>query len=73
MSLEPSAWTAEEDLLGFFGPDSITWRVHADPTFTIGGLRALLLQALHPLAMAAASAGGAVGATPTFNFMSASS
>ena len=47
----PSDWTAEEDLLGFFGPDSITWRVHADPSFSVGGLRALLLQALHPVAM----------------------
>ncbi len=49
----PSArdWTPEEDLLGFFGPDSVTWRVHADPVYSIGGLRALLLQALHPVAM----------------------
>ncbi|MGZ4547887.1 MAG: oxygenase MpaB family protein [Blastococcus sp.] len=46
-----SAWTADEDRLGFFGPDSVTWRVHADPTFSVGGLRALLLQALHPVAM----------------------
>ena len=44
-------WTAEEDRLGFFGPDSVTWRVHADPTFSVGGLRALLQQALHPVAM----------------------
>jgi uncharacterized protein (DUF2236 family) len=43
--------TAEEELLGFFGPDSVTWRVHSDPTFSVGGLRALLLQALHPVAM----------------------
>jgi uncharacterized protein (DUF2236 family) len=47
----PSGWTAEEDLLGFFGPDSVTWRVHSDPSFSVGGLRALLLQALHPVAM----------------------
>jgi uncharacterized protein (DUF2236 family) len=47
----PSGWTAEEDLVGFFGPDSVTWRVHSDPTFSVGGLRALLLQALHPVAM----------------------
>jgi uncharacterized protein (DUF2236 family) len=47
----PADWTAEEDLLGFFGPESVTWRVHVDPTFSIGGLRALLLQALHPVAM----------------------
>jgi uncharacterized protein (DUF2236 family) len=37
---------------GLFGPDSVTWRVHADPVMAIGGLRALHLQALHPLAMA---------------------
>jgi uncharacterized protein (DUF2236 family) len=49
----PSArdWSAEEDLLGFFGPDSVTWKVHADPVYGVGGLRALLLQALHPVAM----------------------
>src|SRR4051794_26312991 len=43
--------TAEQDRLGFFGPDSLTWRVHADPASSVGGLRALLLQALHPVAM----------------------
>lgn len=37
---------------GFFGPDSVTWRVHADSAMFIGGLRALLLQTMHPLAMA---------------------
>ncbi len=38
--------------LGYFGPESVTWRVHADPVMWVGGLRALFLQALHPLAMA---------------------
>lgn len=37
---------------GLFGPDSVTWRIHADRSMLIGGLRALLLQVLHPLAMA---------------------
>ena len=37
---------------GLFGPESVTWRIHADPVMGIGGLRALHLQALHPLAMA---------------------
>src|SRR5450432_2306910 len=37
---------------GFFGPDSVTWRISADLAGPIGGLRALLMQALHPLAMA---------------------
>lgn len=36
---------------GLYGPGSITWRVHADPTMALAGLRALLLQACHPLAM----------------------
>lgn len=39
------------DDLGYFGPQSITWRVHREPLSLIGGLRALLLQALHPEAM----------------------
>src|SRR5438270_59415 len=37
---------------GMFGPDSVTWRLHSDPSMLIGGMRALLVQALHPLAMA---------------------
>lgn len=36
-----------------FGPGSMTWRVHSDQVFAIGGMRALIMQALHPLAMAA--------------------
>jgi uncharacterized protein (DUF2236 family) len=42
----------EPDDAGLFGPASITWRIHADPVMGLGGLRALHLQALHPLAMA---------------------
>jgi len=37
---------------GWFGPDSMAWRVHADLGTLIGGLRSLLYQTLHPLAMA---------------------
>lgn len=36
---------------GLFGPASVSWRVHADPLMPVAGLRALLLQALHPVAM----------------------
>lgn len=43
--------TIEEDP-GLFGPDSATWEVHGDPSMIIGGVRALLLQTMHPLAMA---------------------
>jgi uncharacterized protein (DUF2236 family) len=37
---------------GLFGPDSVTWRVNADPSLVIGGLTALMLQALHPAVLA---------------------
>ena len=37
---------------GFFGPASVTWRLGTDLSGPVAGLRALLLQALHPLAMA---------------------
>jgi uncharacterized protein (DUF2236 family) len=37
---------------GFFGPGSVTWRLHTDLSAPVSGLRSLLLQALHPLAMA---------------------
>src|SRR3984957_7020083 len=37
---------------GYFGPASVTWRVAGDLSGPIAGLRALLIQALHPLAMA---------------------
>ncbi|MCX3060060.1 oxygenase MpaB family protein [Streptomyces beihaiensis] len=36
---------------GLFGPDSVTWQVHADPMMWIAGVRALYLQALHPRAV----------------------
>jgi uncharacterized protein (DUF2236 family) len=41
------------DDLGYFGPNSVTWRVLADPAAGVGGIRALFLQALYPRAMAA--------------------
>jgi len=39
---------------GLFGPGSVTWQLHADPGMWFAGVRALYLQALHPLAMRAA-------------------
>ena len=36
----------------WFGPQDAIWRVHADASMFVGGIRALLLQSLHPLAMA---------------------
>jgi uncharacterized protein (DUF2236 family) len=37
---------------GYFGPGSATWAVHGALPTLVGGIRALLLQALHPGAMA---------------------
>ncbi len=38
---------------GYFGPDSVTWRVHSDPIASlVGGLRSLIIQALDPRTMA---------------------
>jgi len=37
---------------GFFGPASVTWRVSGDLAAPVAGLRSLLMQALHPAAMA---------------------
>src|SRR3954447_3834887 len=46
-----SAIGADDDA-GLFGPDSVTWRVHAEPILWLAGFRALLLQTLHPRALA---------------------
>ena len=37
---------------GLFGPRSLVWRVHRDRSFPLAGMRSLMVQALHPLAMA---------------------
>lgn len=39
------------DEVGLFGPDSVTWQLHADPVMWVAGVRALYLQALHPRAV----------------------
>jgi uncharacterized protein (DUF2236 family) len=53
---------------GFFGPASVTWRVHSDLSAPVSGLRALLLQALHPLAMAGVDQHSAWRADPGDRF-----
>ncbi len=37
---------------GLFGPRSVVWRVHRDRSFPLAAVRSLMVQALHPLAMA---------------------
>jgi len=37
---------------GLFGPRSMVWRVNRDRSFALAGMRSLMVQALHPLAMA---------------------
>lgn len=45
----------ESSDLGLFGPNSVIWQVHASSAGWVGGIRALLLQALEPRAMAGVS------------------
>lgn len=40
---------------GLFGPHSVAWRLHTNRSLIVGGIRALLVQALEPRAMAAVS------------------
>lgn len=50
---EPSAVSSvPSDDDGLFGPGSVTWRVHGHMSALVGGIRSLLVQTLHPLAMA---------------------
>jgi uncharacterized protein (DUF2236 family) len=37
-----------DPVAGFFGPDSVTWRINRDSVTYVGGLRALLMQVAHP-------------------------
>nr|WP_209707042.1 oxygenase MpaB family protein [Leucobacter exalbidus] len=37
--------------VGYFGPDSISWRLFSDPASKLGGVAALLLQSLNPMMM----------------------
>ena len=49
----PVAFLAPKGDRGLFGPESIAWKVHADfISMMIGGISSLVLQALHPQALA---------------------
>lgn len=47
--LAPAPW--DDDDPAFIAPDSPVRTVHADPAMFVGGVRALLFQTLHPVAM----------------------
>ena len=47
-----SAVPDQPEDVGFYGPRSVTWRLAADLSAQVAGLRSVLMQALHPLAMA---------------------
>ena len=52
---DPTSYQPTADEMGdpgWFGPDSVAWRVHADHSLLIAGIAAFTLQALHPMAMA---------------------
>jgi uncharacterized protein (DUF2236 family) len=49
----PVAFLTPKGDKGLFGPESIAWKVHADfISMMIGGISSLILQALHPQALA---------------------
>jgi uncharacterized protein (DUF2236 family) len=50
-SLNMDILSSSFDPRGLFMPNSVTWRIHSDPSMAVGGIRALLQQALHPDAM----------------------
>jgi uncharacterized protein (DUF2236 family) len=56
--------TDPADDLGLFGPDSVTWRVHAEPIMLLAGLRSLYFQGLHPRAMAGMAQNSAYKSDP---------
>lgn len=55
LAMDPSRFEPKPEDMGdpgWFGPNSVAWQVHADPSLLIAGIAAFTLQSLHPLAMA---------------------
>ncbi len=50
-AMDPATMASADDH-GLFGPDSVTWKINGDIAILVGGLRSLIYQTLHPLAMA---------------------
>lgn len=44
--------SAYEELVGYFGPESVTWRIAGESALLLGGGRAVLMQLAHPLVAA---------------------
>jgi uncharacterized protein (DUF2236 family) len=49
---QPTDPTIDAGDPGWFGPQSVAWRVHSDISLLVAGIAAFALQSLHPLAMA---------------------
>lgn len=62
MPASPLDAPREDD--GYFGPDSVSWRVFADPSSRLGGMAGLLLQALNPNMMRLFDAASATYSDP---------
>ncbi|HEX2576311.1 MAG TPA: oxygenase MpaB family protein [Aquihabitans sp.] len=55
LGVDPATYQPKPEEMGdpgWFGPDSVAWRVHADHSLLVAGIAAFTLQTLHPLAMA---------------------
>ena len=53
LSYDEEVTRSSSDQGGFFGPDSVTWRVDREMVLFLGGPRSLLLQIAHPAVAAA--------------------
>jgi len=47
-SLQAFARDHADPVAGFFGPESLTWRINRETAVYLGGMRALLMQIAHP-------------------------
>ena len=61
---EPAVIDPIDPVAGYFGPDSMMWRVNREMMTLFGGARALLMQAAHPLIAAGARQTGAYRRDP---------
>ena len=52
------------ELAGYYGPDSVTWRVGSEAALMVGGARAILMQLAHPLVAAGVGQHSSYGSDP---------